>query len=831
MPAETRINEPPKISSVRTLLLIDGNPAHAAVFDAGLLSATDGPFNGECVSTLAAGLERLKKQPMWAVFASLSLSDSHGLATVDQLLLEAPGVPMLVLAAAEDEAIGLEALRRGAKDYLLENRFDNYSCVRAIRNMAERKAAEEALFTERERAQVTLNSIGDAVLSTDVTGKVTYLNVVAETMLGWTRREAAGKPLDEVFKIVDGTTRTECINPLKVAIEKDKTVSLTPHCILIRRDGREFAIEDSAAPIHDRHGAITGAVIVFHDVSVQRAMRIEMAHLAEHDILTNLPNRTLLMDRLSKAIDACRRNGTRLAVQFLDLDGFKHINDSLGHKVGDKLLQAVAKRLLACVRVSDTVSRQGGDEFVLILSEISHAQDAGVKAGKILNSLTAPYNIDEHQIQLTASVGVTTYPDDGLNAEILIKNADMAMYQAKQKGRNNCQFFERSMNVRALERQSVEDSLRCALERDQLVLHYQPKVNLKTGDITGVEALVRWQHPDRGLIGPLNFISIAEDCGLMLPIGQWVLRESCTQAQQWRDAGFPVEIAVNISAAEFRSEDFLQSVQTILEDTHLEPRFLELELTESVLMQHAEFTAPMLQRLKIMGVRLAIDDFGTGFSSLSYLRQFPIDTLKVDQSFVHEIDTDTDDATIIHAVINMSKGLNHRVIAEGVETAQQLAFLRHHGCDEGQGYYLGKPMPEAQLAKFLETGIPVDIRQDFLRSSKQGASTSVVPCAAASHVSGEIQFTEEESIALSALAVGKNRKTIRVLLQIDAAGLQRIMRELQRKTKSDSHASLLVWALRRGKNPDQRTEERPDRYIPAAIVRDFPAGRRPKPVG
>ncbi|NDQ55472.1 MAG: EAL domain-containing protein [Acidipila sp.] len=694
----------------RILLLIDNDCAHAAVFQEALLHATDGPFEGEWVRTLAEGMGRLNSKEIWAIFFNLSLPDSHGLETLDKLTVAAPSVPTLMLGDVGDESIALEALRRGAKDYILENHIDRYALVRAIRNMAERKTAEEALFTEKERAQVTLNSIGDAVLSTDIQEKVTYLNVVAEKLTGWTREQALGKPVNEVFVIIDGSTRGPCPSPLKTAIVKNKTVGLTPHCILVRRDGAEFAIEDSAAPIHDSRGHAKGAVIVFHDVSVARAMGAEMSHLAQHDILTNLPNRTLLRDRLSQAIATADRNGTRVAVLFLDLDGFKHINDSLGHATGDKLLQSVAKRLLSCVRNSDTVSRQGGDEFVVLLSEVAHAGDAGVKAEKIIKTLLAPHEIDQHNLQITASVGVTTYPDDGLEAEILIKNADLAMYCAKDRGKNNHQFFEKNMNLRAVERQSLEGSLRCALERNEFVMHYQPKINLKTGEITGVEALVRWQHPERGLIGPLQFVSIAEDCGLMVPIGQWVMRESCRQAKEWQDAGLrPIELAVNVSSIEFRNDDFLKEVQRILEETHLEARYLELELTESVLMRHAEFTVPVLRKLKALGVRLAIDDFGTGYSSLSYLRQFPIDTLKVDKSFVQEIDADTGDATIISAVIDMGGSLKHRVIAEGVETVEQVAFLQAHGCDEAQGYYFSRPMLAPQFAKLLESGVSVGL--------------------------------------------------------------------------------------------------------------------------
>jgi diguanylate cyclase (GGDEF)-like protein/PAS domain S-box-containing protein len=692
--------------TVRTLLLIDNDASHVDIFTDALLNTTDGPFQGECVKTLAEGIRRLRAKEIWAIFLNLSLPDSQGVETFDKLALAVPGVPTLIIAGPKDAGVALEALRRGAKDYLLEDHLDRDSFVRAIRNMAQRKTAEEMLFTEKERAQVTLDSIGDAVLSTDLQGKVTYLNVVAEKITGWTREEAAGKDIEEVFVIVDGGTREPCVNPLRAAIKKNKTVQLTPNCILIRRDGTEFAIEDSAAPIHDQHGLATGAVIVFHDVSAARAMGAEMSHMAQHDTLTNLPNRTLLQDRLTQAIATASRNDSRIAVLFLDLDGFKHINDSLSHATGDRLLQFVAKRLLAAVRTSDTVCRMGGDEFVILLSDVAHAGDAGVKAGKILSTLSAPFEMEQITLRITGSIGVTTYPEDGQSAELLIRNADLAMYQAKEKGRSNYQFYEKGMNARAVERQSIEGDLRFALERNEFVMHYQPKIDLKTGEITGVEALVRWQHPERGLVGPLQFISVAEDCGLLLPIGKWVLRESCRQAKAWQDAGLPaIDMAVNVSSVEFRNDEFLEGIGTILKETGLEARHLELELTESVLMQHAEFSVPVLQKLKAMGVRLAIDDFGTGYSSLSYLRQFPIDTLKVDQSFIHEINAETDEATIISAVINMGCRMKHRVIAEGIETAEQLAFLRAHGCDEGQGYYFSRPIPATETAKLLELGM------------------------------------------------------------------------------------------------------------------------------
>jgi diguanylate cyclase (GGDEF)-like protein/PAS domain S-box-containing protein len=690
----------------RTLLLIDDNPGHSKVFREALVDASDGPFEGEWTKTLSEGSERLSKNGIWAVFLSLRLPGSDGLSAFDQLLQTAPGVPFLVLGGAGDKAISLEALKRGAKDYLLEDHIDCDSFSRAIRNMMERETAEDALFTEKARAQVTLDSIGDAVLSTDMQGNISYLNAVAEKMTGWSREAASGRPLGEVFRIIDGITRKSAPNPMDLAIKKNKTVALTPNCILIRRDGVESAIEDSAAPIHDRSGALAGAVIVFHDVSTSRAIVDEMKHLAEHDALTDLPNRMLLRDRIAQAIATARRNSTRVAVVFLDLDQFKHINDSLGHAIGDKLLQSVATRLISCVRSTDTVSRQGGDEFVVLLSEIKHAADAGNIARKVLTALTACHSIDGSDLHITASIGVSTYPEDGDDAEILLKNADTAMYQAKEKGRNNYQFFKKEMNLRAVNRQSLEVGLRDALQYHQFVLYYQPKINLTTGVISGVEALIRWMHPSLGLLPPLEFLPIAEDCGLIVPIGRWVLRETCRQVQEWISAGLRVApVAVNVSSLEFRSEAFLENVRAILKETGLNPCYLELELTETVLMQHAESTLAVLGALKSIGVRLAVDDFGTGYSSLSYLKRFPIDCLKIDQSFVRDIISGSDDVPIIRAVITMAQSLKQRVVGEGVETEEQMCFLRTHGCDEAQGYYLGMPLAAEHFARLLKPGM------------------------------------------------------------------------------------------------------------------------------
>ncbi|MGH9690485.1 MAG: putative bifunctional diguanylate cyclase/phosphodiesterase [Candidatus Acidiferrales bacterium] len=690
----------------RRLLLIEDDTTDARLIRSALAGARGGPFYVEWVRKLADGLERLRREKIGAIFADLFLPDSRGMETLERLLLVVPQVPIVVLCNAADEEIALRGIQRGALDYLLKGHLDSYSFSRALHNMIERKAIEDAWFIEKERAQVTLDSIGDAVLSTDVSGKITYLNLVAENMTGWSREDAVGRPLAEVFHIIDGATRQNCQNPMELAIQQDRAVGLAANSILIRRNGVESAIEDSAAPIHDRQGGVTGAVIVFHDVSAAKAMTVQMSELAQHDFLTGLPNRAYLNDRIAQAITAAHRHNSKFAVLFLDLDHFKHINDSLGHPIGDTLLQSVSKRLVSCVRASDTVSRQGGDEFVVLLSEVAHAKNAALCAQKLLTMLKAPNFIGHHGLEISASIGISIYPDDGMDPETLIKTADTAMYQAKEHGRNNYKFFEQQMAIRAVERQSIEEDLRGALERQEFVLQYQPKIDLQTGTITGAEALIRWLHPRRGLVSPVMFVPVAEDSGLILPIGMWVRREACKQARAWQNAGLPaLPIAVNISVVEFRDQNFLESIRAILKETRLDPGCLELELTESVLMQHAEATTSVLQQLKAMGVQLAVDDFGTGYSSLSYLRRFPIDALKIDRSFVNEITSNPDDATIVSAVISMGRSLKQRVIAEGVETREQLAFLQNQQCAEGQGYYFSQPVFPQEFAKLLETGI------------------------------------------------------------------------------------------------------------------------------
>jgi diguanylate cyclase (GGDEF)-like protein/PAS domain S-box-containing protein len=578
-----------------------------------------------------------------------------------------------------------------------------------VRTMVDHRAAEvdvKTLVQQNEVAKLTLDAIEEAVLRTDINGDITYLNRRAETLTGWPRQEVLGRPIANVLRIADGghtSTIGEDLKKVEGELGTAMPMANCRTCTLVRRDGVELAIENTVTYIHDQDGFVTGSVVAFHDVTAARARSIEMAQLAQHDPLTGLPNRVLFDDRLTQAISLAMRQDKQLAVMFVDLDQFKKINDSLGHGVGDTLLRSVAKRMVNCVRRTDTVSRLGGDEFVVLLSQVEHEEDAAMSARKILRALAAPHTVENKYLNISVSIGVSTYPSDGPDAENLVNKADIAMYEAKKHGRSNYRFFREDMQVRIAERRLLEGDLRYALGRNEFLLHYQPKFNLQTGQITGMEALIRWIHPHRGMVPPTQFIPIAEECGLILPIGRWVLLEACKQARAWRDSGIGiVPVAVNVSIAEFEDKDFISGVRAVLIATGVDPRNLELELTESVLMRDAESTVHALGALKAMGVTLAIDDFGTGYSSFTYLRRFPVDALKLDKSFVQEISEDPGDATIVSAMINLGTSLNQRVIAEGVETHKQFMFLKSHNCGEGQGYYFSHPVVAEQAGRLIE---------------------------------------------------------------------------------------------------------------------------------
>jgi diguanylate cyclase (GGDEF)-like protein/PAS domain S-box-containing protein len=475
----------------------------------------------------------------------------------------------------------------------------------------------------------------------------------------------------------------------------------------VRPDGAPRFVSLSGRPLFDAHGNFTGYRGVGKDITAAKAAEERIQYLAYHDGLTSLPNRSMFSQLLNHGISRAHRYNKKMAVLFIDLDRFKNINDTLGHEAGDLLLQQVGTRLKDSLRQSDTVARLGGDEFVVLLEEVGERQVVATIAHKLLSSIIKPFNMLGQEFRVTASIGISTYPDDGQDEQTLMKNADIAMYRAKEEGKNNFQFHSEQMDTHSFERLALESSLRRALERNEFELHYQAKMDLRTGQMTGMEALVRWAHPDLGMVSPAQFIPLAEETGLIVPIGKWVLRTACLQNKAWQDEGLPpLSVAVNLSARQFTDENLLPDIAAILNESGMDPGFLELEITESMVMHRVDKAVQILTELKKIGIRLAIDDFGTGYSSLSNLKRFPIDTIKVDRSFIRDIPGDAEDKALTKAIIAMGQTLSLTVTAEGVETQEQVDFLRQHSCNEFQGYYFNKPVPAEHFAQLMRTQMP-----------------------------------------------------------------------------------------------------------------------------
>jgi len=559
-----------------------------------------------------------------------------------------------------------------------------------------------SLFEQEERAQVTLDSIGDAVVTTDARGIVHYLNPVAAFLLGGAAAAPRGQPLNVVFQVADERDHYTGVDLIAWCLEQGQPVRLPEPGVLVNRAGQRYAVRASAAPLRDLQGRIAGAVLTFSDITENRRLTEQMMYQATHDALTQLPNLDLLRDRLRQAIAHAQRAGYNLALLFVDLDHFKKVNESLGHTAGDALLRAVAARLLDGARKEDTIARVGGDEFICVLEDLHEEDRIASFAHKILKILKSPFQLEGHECFVTASIGVSLFPRDGEDVETLLKNADTAMYRAKENGRDNIQFYARDLHVRTLERLVMEQDLRRALERQELEVYYQPQMDLHRSCIIGVEALLRWRHPQRGLISPADFVPLAEEIGLIETIGEWVLRTACQQARIWQRQGLPaLRMGVNMSPRQFLRPGVASMVTRILQETGLEPCYLDLEITESLVMKDVTGSIAIMHALKGIGVKLSIDDFGTGYSSLSYLKQFPIDQLKIDKSFLHEIAISEEDAAITLAIIAMAHSMRLTVIAEGVEDERQLAFLQTNQCDEIQGYYLSRPVPAHKIPALL----------------------------------------------------------------------------------------------------------------------------------
>ena len=559
--------------------------------------------------------------------------------------------------------------------------------VRQQTTIIQNKLENEQLMEERYRRIFERNLTGLYIANED--GTIVDCNDACARILGFTSRQ----------ELLENHAQAELITSHLHDISLEAASNFNTEHHIRRHDGTPGWVLSSVRPVPQNGDGTTileGALV---DITHRKLADERIQFLAYYDSLTGLPNRSLLQDRLSKALAGARRHREKLAVLFLDIDRFKTINDSLGHSFGDLLLQQLAKRLQTCARDQDTVARVGGDEFLVVLGSVEEDSDAAIAAERIAREVNAPFNIQGQILNITCSLGISMFPEHGKDVETLIKNADAAMYSSKDRGRNTFRFFTEKMTAEAVERLKLDSSLRTALDEKQFFLVYQPEIDVSTGSISCWEALLRWQHPDLGLVPPDKFIRIAENNGLIVSIGEWVLRTACAQAKKWVEAGqIGVPVAVNVSAVQFRHEGFCDLVKKVLDDTGLAPQFLELELTESLLLSSEEVMFDVLGELKSMGVRLAIDDFGTGYSSLSYLRQFPVSKLKIDRSFIRDLALNGNDVSITAAIINLAKCLNLKVTAEGVENHAQLTFLRDHGCDEVQGFLFSKPLTTDQIS-------------------------------------------------------------------------------------------------------------------------------------
>lgn len=571
-----------------------------------------------------------------------------------------------------------------------------------LTDMTARRRAEMALRDEQERIRITLQSIGDAVIATDTAGCVTYCNPIAESMTGWPDAEARGLPIEHIMPLSIGADAMPIGNPIRVALAERRIVGMAMDCALRRRDGRTFAVEDSAAPIFDHAGEVRGAIIVFHDVSEARAMAVRMTHLANHDALTNLPNRMLLRDRCEQALQNAQLMGTQVALITIDIDGFKAVNARIGYDGGDQLLKMAAERLRKILPGTDTLSHQGGDEFMALMNSVSDVEQVVFFCQQAQDALADAFHLRQQECKVTASMGVAIYPRDSSNLEQLYAHSDSALYRAKQDGCHCWRFFSQEIEDGLHARLALRSAIGTALERGEFEVHYQPKVALGSGAIVGAEALVRWRRSDGTLVGPAEFIEAAEESGQIIALGAHVLEQACRDALGWQRSGRRISLAVNVSPRQLEAADFVHILESILERTGFPPDLLQLEITEGSLVNEMEHHRSTMDLIKARGVLIAIDDFGTGYSSLSYLKRFPVDVMKIDQHFVRNMLHDRNDRAIVAAIVQMAHSLELEVVAEGVEEPAQALALEALGCQVVQGYLYGRPMPLAEFKTRLQ---------------------------------------------------------------------------------------------------------------------------------
>lgn len=672
--------------------LVHALPAFVAYWDAHFMNRFSNDREGrwfgltpECM--LGKSIERVLGADNAARLRAHAMASDTGDHASLELRVDADDAPPMYCQAA--------LVRRASEDL---------GWLLLLTDVSAARLAQLALHEEREKFRLTLNSIGDAVIATDCQGLVTFINPVAASMTGYCASEALGAPVEAVMPLCDGASGQHSINPVRVALRENRIVGMAFDSQLIGRDGRRYAVEDSAAPILDAQGAQRGAIIVFHDVSEARAMAFKMTHLAQHDALTDLPNRVLLRDRTSQALEQAGRSGMRVALLLLDLDNFKAINSTIGHAIGDALLKQLAERLRDGLALSATISRQGGDEFVILLPALEEVAYADQLARKLLVLVATPMWHDGVRYDLTASIGLSLYPDDCGDQDAMYRHADAAMYKAKQDGRNRHRFFAADIEEKLLARSSLDRDLRIALDQRQFTMAYQPKVDARDGRILGLEALIRWRRDDGSMVSPAEFIPLAEETGMIVQIGAFVLEQVCAALAELTSAGCAIRVGVNISGKEFQEEGFADRVEAAIARAGVAASLLELEITEGTLMQDIARSRTNLVRLKHIGVNISIDDFGTGYSSLAYLKNFPIDVLKIDQSFVRDMLSNRSDTSIISAIIHLANSLGIALLAEGVEQQAQADALVQMGCTIMQGYLYAPPLPLADLRAMLAAG-------------------------------------------------------------------------------------------------------------------------------
>ncbi|RJQ56740.1 MAG: EAL domain-containing protein [Nitrospiraceae bacterium] len=672
------------------ILLIEDNPGDVRLIRE-MLGRSELAYSLEHAGTLTDGLARLKGHIYDVILLDMSLPDGSGLDSVPEIKKVAPKMPIVMLTGLDDEETAVSALQLGVQDYLLKDRIDRTLLLRSLRYAVERKRILDALAESEGKYKNLVDNSLAGVFKTNLEGEILFANNALARMLEY---ESPGDLISlgalSIYKTPKD--RKNLIDSLK---KRGKVSNFEMEAVTKNGKTRNLLLSVTI------YGEVLSGTMI--DITERKRMEETIKHQAYHDLLTGLPNRLLFIDHLRLALARAHRDRYIVAVMYLDLDNFKEINDSLGHSAGDQLLQAVSRRLKACLRESDTIARIGGDEYNILLPKADHEEDIVTITDKIIAAFRQPFILDSHPVHTSTSIGVSLFPSDGDDAETLLKSADAAMYSAKNGGRNNYRFYNSAMNSRVLERMRLMNRLRGALKSGELAVYYQPQVSLDTGQVLCAEALVRWRHPEMGLLQPAQFIPFAEETGLITEVDEWVMRAACAQAGAWQKAGYaPVCVMVNYSSRHFQKSDFAGTVSGILQETGLDPVYLGIEISERTMMQDAELAVPGLMKLAGDGVRLCIDDFGTGCSSLHYLKKLPVQVLKIDRSFISGFSEDPDYKTITNAVINLARGLRLKVVAEGVENENQLAFLQTIRCDEAQGYHFSRPVPAEEFTRFLK---------------------------------------------------------------------------------------------------------------------------------